>query len=123
MKSQNLLFLSLKFVAKDMVGDVLYWPVWWYSRGLVDFIKKRLTSIKEFEENIGLTVWIVNWGKPMYGQYDLAGKIISFFVRTAGIFYKAVRLMLYFLCQLILVVFWLGLPVVAVIQLVRYFLA
>lgn len=120
MKSQNPALLSVKFVAKDVIGDVLYWPVWWYSRGLVYFIKKRLHSLKSFEEDIGLTVWIVNWGKPMYGQYDLAGKLMSFFFRTLGILWKILQLMFYFVIEVILLILWLFLPILIVWQLVKH---
>jgi len=121
MISQNPLFLSAKFVAKDLVGDLLYWPVWWYSAGLFSFIRKRLVALKDFEEDIGLTVWVINWGKPMYGQYDFAGRLISIIVRTAGIIFKALQVMLFFILELILIVGWVVLPVVVVWQLIRSF--
>ncbi|MFA5076423.1 MAG: hypothetical protein WC480_03345 [Patescibacteria group bacterium] len=116
MKSQNLALLSAKFVAKDLVGDILYFPVWWYSVGLVKFIKRRLHSIASFEESIGLTVWILNWAKPMYGQYDIAGKIISFIFRTIGIFWKGLELMFYLVLSLIMLLVWLGLPILVVYE-------
>jgi len=121
MKSQNPGILAVKFVAKELVGDVLYWPLWWYSRGLVDFIKKRIKGITEFEENIGLTIWVINWSKPMYGQYDIAGKLISLVIRTLGIFWKGLQLMVYLLVQVILLILWLVVPLLAVYGLWRQF--
>lgn len=120
MKNQNLALLSVKFIAKDIVGEILYWPVWWYSRGLVAFIKKRLVSVKEFEQDVGLTVWIINWAKPMYGQYDIQGKIISFIMRTVSILYKVIIIMLYFLLQAVMSIIWLGLPIVIVWQIIKF---
>jgi hypothetical protein len=110
MKSQNTILLSAKFVAKDVIGDLLYWPVWWYSVGFVSFIRKRILSLKNFEEDMGLTIWIVNWTKPMFSQYDIAGRIISFIFRTFGIFYKMVAVMFYFLAQVIMIFLWVLLP-------------
>lgn len=110
MKSQNTMLLSAKFVAKDVVGNVLFWPVWWYSVGFWGFLKKRRDSIRNFEEEIGLTIWVVNWGKPMFGQYDVPGRIISFVFRTGGIIFKAVQLIVYLIIQMLLIVGWLVLP-------------
>ncbi|MFA6534525.1 MAG: hypothetical protein WCT37_05155 [Patescibacteria group bacterium] len=119
MKSQNLLLLSGKFIAKDIVGNVLYWPVWWYSAGLAIFVKERWQSLRDFEGEVGLTVWIVNWFKPMYGESDLVGKAISFVMRTVMIVFKAWQIALYFFCQVAVVAIWLLLPPVAVWQVVK----
>lgn len=113
------MLLSAKFIAKDIVGDLLYWPLWWYSRGFARFLQRRRHSIKEFEEDIGLTVWIVNWTKPMYGQYDLAGKIISFIIRTFGIMLKLLMMAFYLLLQVVIVLVWLLAPPFLLWQLLK----
>jgi hypothetical protein len=59
MKQQNLLVNSLKYVAVDLVGSVLYWPIWWYTKGLIMVLKFLANSIK--------TSWFA----------DLAGKLIQ----------------------------------------------
>ena len=110
----------MKYVAIDLVGNVLYWPVWWYTVGLKDFVLGRFVAIKRFEGDIGLTIWVVNWGKPMYGQYDIGGKIISFIIRTLGIIFKVVQLLIISILEMVLIVVWVLVPLLAIFQLIRY---
>ncbi|MFA5359110.1 MAG: hypothetical protein WC310_04835 [Patescibacteria group bacterium] len=117
MKSQNPFILSARFVVKDIVGNFLYWPFWWYSSGLAGLIKRRFIALKLFESNIGLAVWVKNWTKPMYGQYDITGKIISFVIRTFFILFKVVLIILYFILQLAMITFWIGIPIFVIFQL------
>lgn len=104
------------------VVSVVTWPLWWYSRGLALYLRRRIHSLHGFEESIGLTVWVVNWGKPMYGQYDVTGYVISFLVRTVGIIFKILQLLIYTLGQLVLIVLWLGLPLLILIELSAHLL-
>jgi hypothetical protein len=56
--------------------------MWWYGQGLKDFLYFFRKQIKNVWHNRGLDVLIKNWFKPMYGQNDLQGRIISLFFRT-----------------------------------------
>ncbi len=107
MTNQNVVVLAGRFILKDFIWDIFYWPIWWYSLGLLRFAKARARGLISFEESIGLTVWIVNWTKPMYGQYDFVSRLISLLVRTLVIFVKLLMVAVHLLFSLVAVGLWL----------------
>ncbi|MEK7139296.1 MAG: hypothetical protein AAB817_01205 [Patescibacteria group bacterium] len=117
MTSQNVFMTAAGFVGRELIGGMLYYPIWWYGAGLLAFLKRRGQSLQNFEASVGLTVWIINWTTPMFGQYDIWGKIISFGVRTAVIIFKSAQVVLYCLGQLVMILGWLGLPMIVVWEL------
>jgi hypothetical protein len=48
---------------------------------------------------------------PMFGQYDFQGRIVSFLVRIANIFFRTIMLFVWFIFVLILFLIWLALPI------------
>ncbi|MDP3985727.1 MAG: hypothetical protein Q8P82_03100 [bacterium] len=104
---------------KETILDVVTTPVWWYSRGLLRVLKSLRNHLSGFERSLGLRLWIKNLGKPMYGQYDIAGKIISFFMRLAVLFARSVMFLLYALFLFSIAVAWVVVPVVVMEELIR----
>jgi len=64
----------------DLVRDIIYFPVWWYSRGLKQLLLKLKDFLTNKEKSLVFFVWVKNIFRPMYSQYDWAGVLISFFV-------------------------------------------
>jgi|GEM_PF-183402 len=114
MNTSSAVLSSARFVVKELIGDFITWPVWWYSTGLVRFLRRRWQALVAFEASIGLTVWVINWTKPMFAQYDILGKAISLVMRTILIAVKTVQLMIFGVLQAVFVAGWLMLPVVTV---------
>src|SRR3989338_2171398 len=85
----------LKYVFGELIGDVVYAPLWWYSRGFLWFLDRLRRQLISFERGVGFRFWIINLGKPMYGQYDIASKIISFFMRLFLLFVKFIQVIAY----------------------------
>lgn len=104
--SQNIGFLTLKFIALDVVGDIVYWPVWWYTRGLKKLILYIYNEVAYFENRIGLHMWLKNLFKPMYGQYDWQGRLISFFMRFCVLIYKLVKFIIWIFILFIILFIW-----------------
>src|SRR3989344_5905445 len=114
--TNNILVGSLKFVAKDLVGDFFYWPVWWYTKGLKNTVIFSFSSIKNWEEILGVSIWGKNLFTPMFGQYDFEGRIISFFIRLIQLFFRSIILLILALFSLIPILIWLALPLVVIWQ-------
>ena len=114
--TNNILITSLKYVGKDLIGDFLYWPIWWYSKGLLNTIKLSLHSIKNQQEALGVNIWIKNIFTPMYGQYDWEGRLISFIIRLIQIIFRAILLVIWTILSLIPIVIWIVLPAIVIIQ-------
>jgi len=109
MLTNNAGFYGAKIIA-DIFKDILYFPFWWYSRGLLNFIGKNLTFLNYRQKSLGLLVWIKNLFKPMYGQHDWQGRLISFGFRVVFIIFDSVVMVFYVLLSLIAVLFWIIFP-------------
>lgn len=102
------------------LGRGLFFPVWWYSRGLVAVLRFAGGSLRNQYESLGLGVWLKNLLVPMYGINDLPGRIISFFIRLFMIIVRAIGLGLWFLILLVLVSFYLVLMPVSLLGFVYH---
>lgn len=110
----NHLTLALEYFFVDLVGGVLHWPIWWYSRGLAFVVKKSFDWVKGYARSISLSVWIKNLFVPMFGMYDWQSRIISFFMRVFQIIARTIALCIAsILICLFLIVYVVSLPVVA----------
>ena len=107
---QSSAVLALKFVAVDIVGSVFYFPVWWYTKGMVRMAAYCGRTVRDSARNFGIGIWIKNLFRPMFGQHDIASRIISFFMRLLAIFYYSVMLVIQSILMLLLFLAWLALP-------------
>ncbi|MCU0680589.1 MAG: hypothetical protein MUF50_04800 [Planctomycetes bacterium] len=93
-----------------IVLDIIYFPLWWYTKGFFKVITGVGNFLKEQEISLGVFVWLKNLFKPMYGQHDLAGKLISFFMRILQIIFRTIILIFWLIITLVFISFWLLLP-------------
>lgn len=110
-----------KYIFGEVLGDLVYAPAWWYSRGLVWFLGRLRDRLVSFERNLGIGFWIHTLGRPMYGQYDIAGKIISFLMRIAVLIFRIILFVFYCLWLLILLALWILVPPIVIWQIVSQF--
>lgn len=110
-----------KFILGEVVGDIFYAPIWWYSRGLFWIVRRLQLKLVNFERKLGLRLWLRTLGKPMYGQRDIAGKIISFFMRLAVLIFRSVLLLIYAVGVLLLFLLWIFVPPFTVWQFIAQF--
>jgi hypothetical protein len=105
-------------IIAEMLGKILYFPLWWYSVGLLKKVKSQLKMLKDREKNLGLSVWMKNIFVPMYGQYDFSGRVISFFIRFFQIVYRSFVMLFWVLVAIISILFWIAIPVFIVFALI-----
>ncbi|MDO8581938.1 MAG: hypothetical protein Q7S16_03610 [bacterium] len=98
----------------ETIGDFLLFPVWWYTGGLFRTVKGVGSAIARRQRSLALGLWIANLFKPMYGQEDLQGKIISFFFRLLILFWRVILFFLWLVCMAVILLFYVILPVVIV---------
>lgn len=115
MVTQNLTMYASKILF-ELIWDVLYFPLWWYTRGLADFIRSESRFISRKNKNISFSIWVRNWLKPMYGQYDLAGIVISLIVRTFQIIFRGALMVIWLIICLIGLALWLILPIFVILE-------
>jgi|SRR3989344_793465 len=120
--SQNIGILTLKFIAFDIIADIIYWPIWWYTRGLKILALYIYHEIIYFENRIGLKIWFANMFKPMFGQRDWQGRFISFFVRFFILIYKLVKFIIWILILLVFLLVWVSIIPLSAYQIILHFL-
>lgn len=102
------------FTFLTAVGEVafvvIYFPFWWYSFGFVRFLGSLGQFLKRKQEELALLVWIKNIFRPMYGQSDILGRLISFFIRIIQIIFRAIAWLFFLILTFFLAIFWLALP-------------
>ena len=102
----------------DLIRDIIYFPLWWYSRGLKQIVIKLKNFLVNKERSLALFVWIKNIFRPMYAQYDWAGILISFFVRLFQIIVRGIFMLFWLALALLALGLWLILPVLAIYEII-----
>lgn len=95
----------------DVILDVLQFPVWWYSRGLVRFFSYCEKNIAGTARSLSLKVWMKNLFVPMYGHYDWQSRIISVFMRTVQIIGRLIAFVVWGVIILLGFVLYLAAPI------------
>lgn len=111
----NTLSLGFKYFFVDLVGGMLRWPIWWYTKGLVGTVRWAGNAVGGYAKQLAIRVWIKNIFVPMYGTRDFQSRIISFFMRSVQIFARGFVLLLWFFVVLLIVAAYIALPIVSVI--------
>jgi len=108
---QNNQFLySLKIVG-EIFKNILFFPFWWYTRGLFSFIEREISFLNSQQKSLALMVWVKNIHKPMFGQTDWQGRFISFFMRLFQIIIRGMVMVFWILFTFTLIATWTILPV------------
>ncbi|MFA6106889.1 MAG: hypothetical protein WC745_04435 [Patescibacteria group bacterium] len=111
----NFLFYFTR-LGLGFVFDILYFPVWWYTRGAMMVLARLGKMIAGEEKSLALMVWIKNIFRPMYGVRGWDGYLISFLVRFFQIIVRSIALLIWIAIALALFILWLSLPLIAIGQ-------
>ncbi|MHB8903781.1 MAG: hypothetical protein ACYC40_01595 [Patescibacteria group bacterium] len=101
-----------------IIGDIFYFPIWWYSVGFIRLLKGVWRFLLGQEQSLGFFIWLKNIFVPMYGQRDWAGRLISFFIRLVQIIFRGLALLIWIAVLLIFIAVWLLGPILLVLALV-----
>lgn len=80
----------IRIATFDVIKDIILFPWWWYTTGLSRMWHRFLQLIFSWQYRIGLGIWVKNWLRPMYAQFDWQGRLISFVMRTIIIIWKTI---------------------------------
>lgn len=81
-----------KLLFIDLLGSVAWFPIWWYTIGLRRLVDFAIRSIRFQAKKYGLAIWIRNFFVPMYGQYDITGRLVSVFMRFVVLIWRSFAL-------------------------------
>ncbi|HBU27875.1 TPA: hypothetical protein DEB00_02040 [Candidatus Uhrbacteria bacterium] len=118
--AQPLVVQAAKLFLVDLVGGVLGFPVWWYSRGAVRWSHFMWDWYASYRATLAVDVWVKNLFVPMYGSYDIAGRLISFFMRLVMIFLRSFLLLIVSIFLMIVYTIYYILPPVVVAALLYH---
>ena len=117
MYSNSFIFYTGKIIF-EIARDIIYFPLWWYSRGLFNLLLGVRDFLVDKQKSLALLVWIKNIFKPMYGQYDWQGFLISFFVRLVQIIFRSIFMLFWAILGLAVIIFWLFLPILVIYEII-----
>lgn len=98
---------NTRFFLKDFLGDFVAFPLWWYSKGTLRIIQFIMEKAERVAQTLSLRIWMKNLFVPMYAQYDLAGRVISFFLRIAVLIYRLIVFIIWLAVLLAMLGIWL----------------
>jgi len=110
MLKQNVAVKSFKFIFIDIIADFGYFPIWWYTTGLKQSFFRMLDTVRQADREMALSVWVKSIFKPMFGQYDWQGRLMSFFMRVVQIIFRFLLVCAWFLFAFMIFCAWLILP-------------
>lgn|SRR3989338_5270352 len=113
----SFLFYSMKVIS-ELFWDIIKFPLWWYSRGFVKLILKLKNLLRDKERSLSFFVWLKNIFRPMYGQNDVAGFLISFIVRSFQVVFRGAILLFWSMIAISIALIWLVLPLFVIYQLI-----
>jgi len=100
----------------EIIWDIIRFPLWWYSRGLMEVSQGLLNFLRNREKALALFVWVKNIFKPMYAQRDWQGILISFFMRLIQIIIRGLIMVFWIFFSLAVLCFWLVLPLLVIYE-------
>lgn len=101
---------TTRYVAQDVLFDMVRWPWWWYTTGVVLAGKRFLEMVRDANNQFGVMVWIKNILVPMYGDYAWSGRLVSFFMRVVQVIGRSLLLLLWTLFAGFIFLLWLIIP-------------
>ncbi|MBU1126188.1 MAG: hypothetical protein ABH826_00015 [Patescibacteria group bacterium] len=110
---------SIQYFFVDLVTDLVRWPFWWYSKGLILVTGWIFHSISNYSRSLALWVWIKNIFVPMFGARDIQSRLISFFVRLVQIIARSFMLLIFSILMIIALAAYMIFPVFCVYGLIN----
>ncbi|MFA6392337.1 MAG: hypothetical protein WCW66_06385 [Patescibacteria group bacterium] len=114
----NAFVSALKYVFLELIGKLIYFPVWWYTTGtkkVLFFIGREIAGVANA---LGISILFKNLLKPMYGDYSKSGRIISFFMRIIQYVFLLISISIWSVLMALLFIVWLVLPIIVIYSII-----
>jgi hypothetical protein len=117
MVSNNLFTYSIK-IFSEIAFDIVYFPLWWYSRGTLITFNRLTQFVINQERNWALLVWAKNIFKPMYGLTDIQGRLISVLMRLIQIIFRGIIMLVVCFIALAFFLAWILAPAFVLVEII-----
>lgn len=101
---------TIRFIVADTIMSIVWFPVWWYTTGTMKVLRMIGREIQSLGQTLSLRVLWKFLFKPMFGQNDIAGRMISVCVRIVHFSVLTVFSVVVIIGLLLLLLLWLFLP-------------
>lgn len=65
----------------DLLKEIIYFPLWWYSRGIKRYWQWAWEGILRAEDILAFWIVVRNIYRPLYGDYSFIGVLIGPLIR------------------------------------------
>jgi len=110
--------IFIKDLFLDTVWEVLYFPIWWYSRGFKKTAIFCWNRVNHGWKSLALSIFIKNFFRPMYGQHGWDVYILSLVIHSIQISWRLLLMAIWFSLWLFILILWIFLPVFLIWQLI-----
>lgn len=111
----NIVIANVKFILIDIIGDFVYWPIWWYTVGLKNVLVWFSRQVKNLWLVLAIGLWLKSMFVPMYADRSILGRGISFVMRIIILAcWKLPWFIAWTAVTLIVVIIWIVAPLGAV---------
>ena len=113
--------LVLQKITLSFFLDLLFFPIWWYSKGAVRALLFCMHLIQTGNRELAPGLWLRNIFVPMFGQRDIQGRLVSIFIRIINVIGRGIGLIFWIVMVFVLFLCWLILPLFVIGMLARSF--
>jgi hypothetical protein len=113
--------LVFQRIALEFILDLVYFPLWWYTKGAKRAFLYCAHLFQFVNSYLAPGLWLANIFVPMYAQYDIQGRLVSFIVRLGNVIIRAIGLLIWLLIVLVIFLAWLLFPVFVGLMLINSF--
>lgn len=101
-----------RLVFVDLLGSIAWFPVWWYSTGMLKVITNSKDALQYRARSYAFVIWIKNFFVPMYGQYDITGRFVSVLMRFIVLVGRSIAFVVEALVYLLGIIVWAVAPII-----------
>ncbi len=103
-------FLVFPRLAAEFFLDLIYFPLWWYTGGILYILKTCGDLIKAGNQMLGPGLWLRNLFVPMFGQRDFQGRAVSVLIRFGNFVFRSIGLIMWLMIVFVLLLLWVMVP-------------
>ncbi len=112
----NIFIKVLKVIVIDLIWEIIYFPIWWYTVGLYRAVSFCMRGVARRWHSLGLEIQFKFLFKPMYAQSDFTGRVISFLMRFSGLIFKFFAWLIVVIVFILIFALWIILPIIVLWQ-------
>jgi len=99
----------------DFLLDFLYFPIWWFTKGLQQILIFSYNLVGQANMRLAPLLWFKNLFVPMFGQRDIQGRIMSFFMRLVNVIIRGFLIVCWIWVMGVFVLAWISFPFIVFI--------